>query len=107
MLQLRGRRTELTLQAFQRGGDGDMWPHPIALGQRALVHGVKHDLAQGISPALARCPLVIFSMALAQRVDRRLERGSSDWVEHAIDDEHGAHLADVEVALLEVLVLIF
>jgi hypothetical protein len=107
VLELRSRRPELTLQAFQRGGDGDVRPHTIAPGQLALVHGVKHDLGQRVRPTLPWCPLVVGSMALAQGVDRRLERSSTLGVEHAVDDEHRTGLADVQPPPFEVLVGVF
>ncbi len=84
-----------------------MRPHAIALGQRALVHGVQHDLGQSVRPPLLPRPLVVGSVLLAQGVNRGLECGAALKVEHAIDDEHGTHLVDVEVALLEVLIHVF
>ena len=83
VLQLRSWRAELTLQTFDRGVDGDVRPHAVAPGQRALVHGLVGNLDQGVRAALLGRPLIAGADALGQRLDRRLERRPALAVEHA------------------------
>src|SRR5207247_11026183 len=100
VLQLRSWRAELTLQTFDRGVDGDVRPHAVAPGQRALVHGVVGDLDQGVRAPLLGCPLVAGADALRQRLDRRLQGRAAFAVEHARDVEHAARLADADETML-------
>jgi len=63
-LQLRGRSTQLALQAFQGRGHRDVRPNSVALRQLALVHCVVDDLGQGVDPALLWRPAVVLTASL-------------------------------------------
>src|SRR5713226_6164583 len=99
-LQLRGRRTQLRLQAFYCRGHGDVRPDPVAAGQLALVHGVVDDLGQGVGAALLGRPAIVLTESLGERVDCGLEGGATFGIDDPAEVVHAIHLADVEEALL-------
>ena len=81
---------QLTPETLESGVDADVRAHAVALGQRALTHGVADDLGQGIRPALLGRPLVRLAQRLGQGFDRRLQGRAAFAVEHPGEVEHAA-----------------
>src|SRR4029077_14281427 len=96
-LEVCRRRTHFVLQAFQGRRPVDVRSHPMAPRQRALVHGVVDELADGVVHTLGMDALVVRTSSLGKGLQRRLQRRTTLGVEDAVDGKHAVgHQADVE-----------
>ena len=100
-------RAQLALQGFDAGVDVDVGPDPVAPGQRALVEGVVDDLDQGVGPALLGGADVVLTQGFVEAVDGRPQRRRTLGIQKGVQLVHATQLAQVQVAPLVVLFVVF
>src|SRR5438876_541550 len=100
-------RAQLALQGFDAGVDVDVGPDPVAPGQRALVEGVVDDLDQGVGAALLGGADVVLTQGFVEAVDGRPQRRRTLGIQKGVQLVHATQLAQVQVAPLVVLFVVF